>query len=181
MFKNPFTPIQKERIILDHLNGYIEHGELVDLIGRSGEGKSTFLDILAGIHKRGIVEGKVLVNNLPVKQYKKSIGYVSQTNYLMVNKTVEEAISFYCTLKTSTTKQQIKEIVEIIMELLGIIVLRDSMIVTEKKRGISGGEKKRVSIGCELVTNPGVIFLDEPTTRLDSFNSLMVIDTLKKK
>ncbi|ELP91456.1 protein white, putative [Entamoeba invadens IP1] len=182
-FKEKKLPITyKKKKILEDVSGVIGAGELVALMGGSGAGKSTLLDILAGISKRGSTTGKVLVNNRDVKHYKRSIGYVSQTDYLMGTSTVEEALTFYTTLKSSVAskKTEREQIVKEVMDTLDLTKIRDSIIGTEKRRGVSGGEKKRVSIGCELVTNPSILFLDEPTTGLDAFSSLAVVDALQK-
>ncbi|KAL7721514.1 ABC transporter [Entamoeba marina] len=158
------------KLILDDVNGYVMPGELVALMGLSGAGKSTLLDILSGIRKSGMIFGRY------------AIGYVSQANYLMKTQTVREALMFYATLKSPpfTRRKVRKVIVEDVMETLNLKHIEDEMIGDETKRGISGGEKKRVSIGCELVTNPSVLFLDEPTTGLDSFGCLSVVDLLHK-
>ncbi|EKE42202.1 hypothetical protein ENUP19_0358G0018 [Entamoeba nuttalli] len=171
-----------KKVILDDVSGFIEAGELVALMGGSGAGKSTLLDILSGINKRGNISGEVLINNEDVKKYKTSIGYVSQTDYLKGTQTVEEALEFYIKLKAplSSRQNERKMIVKEVLEVLDLTKIKDSLIGTEKRRGISGGEKKRVSIGCELVTEPGIMFLDEPTTGLDSFSSLAVVNALQK-
>ena len=172
----------KEKQILNDISGYVQPGEMVALMGGSGAGKSTLLDILSGIPKTGKVSGKVLLNNRPIQPYKKDIGYVSQTDYLKGTQTVREALEFYITLKTpmSVTSEERKRIVDDVLEILDLTKIQHSIIGTAKRRGISGGEMKRVSIGCELVTNPGIVFLDEPTTGLDSFSSLSVINALQR-
>ena len=176
-------PIQRKQMqILNDISGYVEPGEMIALMGGSGAGKSTLLDILCGISKTGKIDGTVLINNKPIHPYRKDIGYVSQQDYLKGTQTVREALEFYAKLKTpsSVTSEEIKQIVDEVLEILDLTKIQHSIIGTARRRGISGGEMKRVSIGCELVTNPGIVFLDEPTTGLDSFSSLAVVDALQR-
>ncbi|KAL7711478.1 ABC transporter [Entamoeba marina] len=181
--QNRSSPFHKKtKYILDDVNGYASPGEFIALMGLSGAGKSTLLDILCGIRKKGKISGEVKINNRDVKHYKDSIGYVSQSNFLLKTQTVKEALMFYATLKSPpfTRRRERLRVVNEIMEILNLKHIENTVIGDDATRGISGGEKKRVSIGCELVTNPSVLYLDEPTTGLDAFGSLSVVDLLQK-
>lgn len=133
-----------------------------------GAGKSTFLDILAGKSKSGTLAGSVLVNGVKLNpsRFRLISGYVDQEDLLVANLTVRETLLFSANLRLpeSVTSQEKENIVDSVLAELGLEHIADSRIGGGGVRGISGGEKRRVSIGMELVTSPGVLFLDEPTS-----------------
>ncbi|KAM9980790.1 hypothetical protein ACTFIY_003098 [Dictyostelium cf. discoideum] len=176
---------EKEITILNNVSGVIEKGELVALMGPSGSGKSTLLDILAQRKSNGKITGQLLVNGKEIGEaYKKYCSYVTQEDVLLQTYTVFETLKFYADLKLASVSEieKIKR-VEKVIEDVGLTLKRDSRVggvlaggvaVT----GLSGGEKRRVSIGCGLITNPSLIFLDEPTSGLDSVAALQITKTL---
>ncbi|KAN0003166.1 hypothetical protein ACTFIZ_009329 [Dictyostelium cf. discoideum] len=176
---------EKEITILNNVSGVIEKGELVALMGPSGSGKSTLLDILAQRKSTGKITGQLLVNGKEIGEaYKKYCSYVTQEDVLLQTYTVFETLKFYADLKLACVSEieKIKR-VEKVIEDVGLTLKRDSRVggvlaggvaVT----GLSGGEKRRVSIGCGLITNPSLIFLDEPTSGLDSVAALQIMKTL---
>eukprot|EP01120_Amphizonella_sp_Union-15-10_P001712 TRINITY_DN11859_c0_g1_i2.p1 TRINITY_DN11859_c0_g1~~TRINITY_DN11859_c0_g1_i2.p1 ORF type:complete len:633 (+),score=88.25 TRINITY_DN11859_c0_g1_i2:70-1968(+) len=171
------------RVILNNVSGFARPGEILAVMGSTGAGKSTLLDILAGRKKSGNLFGQVLVNGEPPNRlYKRIASYVTQDDCLMGTQTIKETFDFYSRLKLPNSTPSIRRrarVDEVISELsLGKVA--DSYIGTQFRRGISGGEKKRVSIGTELITDPGLLFLDEPTTGLDSYNSLGVMEQISK-
>ena len=147
-------------------------------------GKSSLLDILARKHKRGVASGSIMINgSVPTrKHFKQLSGYVDQDDTLMGTLTVHETLMYAAMLrlprKMSTRLKQ-KRVAEVIQE-LGLESIANSKIGTPGQRGISGGEKRRVSIGKELVTSPSLLFLDEPTSGLDAFNACVVMECLRK-
>lgn len=150
-----------------------------------GSGKTTFLDILARKNKGGTVTGKVLINNLECPDdylFRRISGYVDQEDIHLANLTVREVLEFSAAVRLpeSITDQQKKSRVKGVMSQLGLSHVADSRVGDSLRRGLSGGEKKRLSIAVELVTNPSIIFADEPTSGLDSYNALQVIQTLAK-
>ncbi|KAI8990981.1 hypothetical protein BDF20DRAFT_811457 [Mycotypha africana] len=171
--------------ILSNVNGYIEPGQMLALIGPSGAGKSSLLDILARKHKRGMISGQVLINNtFPTrKQFKKMTGFVDQDDSLMGTLTVRETLMYAAMMqlpRTLSLRTKQKR-VEMVLQELGISHIADNPIgIPGQKRGISGGEKRRVSIGKELVTNPSLLFLDEPTSGLDAYNAEVVMECLQR-
>jgi ABC-type multidrug transport system ATPase subunit len=173
--------------ILKGVSGCVRPGEMLAIIGGSGAGKSTFLDILAMRKSTGEVTGKVLFNGTPGQELgsllRRVTGYVTQEDIAKETLTVRETLRFQAELrldpKTFTPKMR-EARVEQVMEQLGISHRADMRIGNEEKRGLSGGEKKRVAIGVALVTDPSVLYLDEPTSGLDSYNSLAVIRLLRK-
>ncbi|ORY44432.1 P-loop containing nucleoside triphosphate hydrolase protein [Rhizoclosmatium globosum] len=168
--------------IIDGVSGMIKPGHVLAIMGPSGAGKSTFLDILAGKSKSGIVTGSVLFDNIPMSPQlqRNLIGFVDQEDTLMPTLTVRETLMFSAQLRlpeSISKEDKIKKVNEV-MATLGLSHVANTRVGGHGKRGISGGEKRRVSIGVELVTSPSVIVLDEPTSGLDSFNAIHVIKTL---
>ncbi|EJF64891.1 hypothetical protein DICSQDRAFT_159875 [Dichomitus squalens LYAD-421 SS1] len=170
------------RAILEGVSGCAKPGQLLAIMGASGAGKSTFLDILARKSKRGAVAGTTLVNGRAVDDadFKKVTGFVDQEDTLMGTLTVYETVLYSALLRLPremSLEAKKYRTLETMNE-LGILGIRDSRIGDTGRRSISGGEKRRVSIACELVTSPSILFLDEPTSGLDAYNALSVIDSL---
>ncbi|KAH7133412.1 hypothetical protein B0J13DRAFT_451127 [Dactylonectria estremocensis] len=170
--------------ILTGIQGISNPGEVTAIMGASGAGKTTFLDILARKNKRGQVSGDFYVNGERVadSDYKNVVGFVDQEDTMLPTLTVHETILNSALLRLPrdmgrAAKEQ--RVFEVEKE-LGIHHIRDSLIGSEegKGRGISGGEKRRVGIACELVTSPSILFLDEPTSGLDAYNAYNVIECL---
>lgn len=174
-----------EKNILKDVTGVVNPGQIMAIMGPSGAGKTTFLDILAKKNKRGTVEGNIYVNGSLVsdEEYREVIGFVDQEDTMMPTLTVYETILNSALLRLPrdmsfhTKDARVMEV----MAQLGILPIKDSIIGTSEDnglRGISGGEKRRVGIACELVTSPSILFLDEPTSGLDSFNAYNVVECL---
>ncbi|GBG24598.1 ABC transporter G family member 9 [Hondaea fermentalgiana] len=176
----------KGRDILKRISGKVGSHELMALIGASGAGKSSLMNVLAGrISGTGkkVVSGNVYVNGAPVNpiRYRKNVAYVLQEDALFATATAREALEFSAKLRLPNTvsAEERKQIVDELMVSLGIDHVANTMCGSEMVRGLSGGEKKRVSIGIELVTSPSILFLDEPTSGLDSYSSWKVVSILK--
>jgi ATP-binding cassette subfamily G (WHITE) protein 2 len=170
--------------ILDGIQGVAHPGQIMAIMGASGAGKTTFLDILARKNKRGSVEGNFYINGEKVSNadYKSVIGFVDQEDTMLPTLTVHETIMTSALLRLprgmgrAAKEQRVHEV----EKQLGIAHIKDSLIGSEEGngRGISGGEKRRVGIACELVTSPSILFLDEPTSGLDAYNAFNVIECL---
>ncbi|KAL0266301.1 UNVERIFIED_CONTAM: hypothetical protein PYX00_008887 [Menopon gallinae] len=176
-WRRPFI-VSKE--ILHGVSGELPSGQLTAIMGPSGAGKSTLLNILAGYTVKG-VEGTVRVNKKErskndVNDFKRLSCYIQQDEHLRGELTVQEAMKIAAELKLGSgysakeKQMQIKEL----LEMLGLY----HCLKTRTAR-LSGGQKKRLSIAFELLTNPPVIFLDEPTTGLDSSSCSQCISILK--
>jgi ABC-type multidrug transport system ATPase subunit len=156
------------RPILDSISGSVKPGQVMAIMGASGAGKSTFLDILARKRKRGIVGGTTLVNGREVKdeEFRGVMGFVDQEDTLMSTLTVYETVLYSALLRLprdmSYEAKKFRTLET--MNELGILGIKDMRIGDSGRRSISGGEKRRVSIACELVTSPSILFLDEPTS-----------------
>ncbi|KAH9588689.1 ABC transporter-like [Trypanosoma melophagium] len=171
------------REVLRGISGHVRGGQLLAVLGPSGAGKSTLLDILAQRPKSGKSRGDVRLNGRPIEQgsFRRSSAYVQQEDLLQSYLTVRESIYYAAQLRTPPhlTKQQLQSRTEAIMTLLRIDGVQDAVIGSEVVRGISGGEKKRCAIAVELVATPSLLFLDEPTTGLDTFTALHLLTILK--
>ncbi|KAF9352414.1 hypothetical protein BGX34_012170 [Mortierella sp. NVP85] len=168
--------------VLTQVSGVVKPGQVMAIMGASGAGKTSLLDILARRHKSGTVRGNIYVNGRTVShhEYKRVVGYVDQEDTLMSTLTVYETILYSALLRLprdmSFDAKRFR-VMETMSE-LGILGIKDMRIGASGQRSISGGEKRRVSIACELVTSPSILFLDEPTSGLDSYNAYNVVECL---
>uniref|UniRef100_A0A3Q2YCE6 ATP-binding cassette, sub-family G (WHITE), member 2a n=1 Tax=Hippocampus comes TaxID=109280 RepID=A0A3Q2YCE6_HIPCM len=153
------------------------------IMGATGSGKSSFLDVLAARKDPAGLSGEVLIDGAPQPpDFKCLSGYVVQDDVVMGTLTVRENFSFSAALRLpSSVSQAVKEqkVVQLIQE-LGLSRVADSRVGTQLIRGISGGERKRTNIGMELIIDPPVLFLDEPTTGLDASTANSVLTLLKR-
>lgn len=174
----------KGKHILSNIQGAVHPGQLMAIMGASGAGKTTFLDILARKNKRGTTMGNFYVNGDKISDndFRSVIGFVDQDDTMLPTLTVHETIvdSAMLRLPKDMTYASKLQKVEDVERQLGIYHIRDQLIGSEEGngRGISGGEKRRVGIACELVTSPSILFLDEPTSGLDAFNAFNVVECL---
>lgn len=174
------------KTILHGISGYVRAGTMLAVMGSSGAGKTTLLNLLAGrISSKGAhASGEVLVNGEPrnYHQFKKLAAYVLQDDDMFAELTVEEQLTYAALLRLPARiprKKKLARVSRVIQE-LGLSKARNTMVGNEIVRGVSGGERKRVNIGTELVTDPSLLFLDEPTTGLDAFNALNVMLSLRQ-
>jgi len=169
-----------EKSVLTDLTGTAEPGQVLAIMGPSGGGKTSLLNVLAGRVKTK--EGSVTLNNrkLP-KKFNRISAYVMQDDLLFGTMSPREIMTFAANLRLHhLTPAQRKERVEYLIKVLSLSSCADTLVGRPMQRGISGGERKRTAIGYEMVTNPSLIFLDEPTTGLDSFTAFSVIRSLQK-
>lgn len=173
---------QKEKTILNGITGAVCPGEILAMLGPSGSGKTTLLTALGG-RLNGKLTGKTTYNNQPFSgSIKRRTGFVAQDDVLYPHLTVAETLVFTALLrlpKTLTKDEKVVHVERVISE-LGLNNCRNSMIGGPLLRGISGGEKRRVSIGQEMLINPSLLLLDEPTSGLDSTTALRILNTIKK-
>lgn len=174
----------KDHQVLSGVNGLVKPQECLAIMGGSGAGKTTLLDILAGKNKDGVISGNIYVNGniLADKDFKKIVGFVDQEDHLIPTLTVYETVLNSALLRlprTMSLRAKETRVIEVLNE-LRILNIKDRVIGSDFQRGISGGEKRRVSIACEMVTSPSILFLDEPTSGLDAYNARNVIDCLVK-
>ncbi|XP_073330902.1 broad substrate specificity ATP-binding cassette transporter ABCG2-like [Pagrus major] len=168
--------------ILIDLNGIMKPG-LNAIMGATGSGKSSFLDVLAARKDPAGLTGEVLIDGAPQPpNFKCLSGYVVQDDVVMGTLTVRENFTFSAALRlpASVSQEEKEQKVNKLIQELGLGRVADSKVGTQLIRGISGGERKRTNIGMELIIDPSVLFLDEPTTGLDASTANSVLLLLKR-
>ena len=172
------TPGKK---ILKGVSGYIQSGSMWAVMGGSGAGKSTFFNVLMG--KTRHTGGVIKVNGHPkdMAKYKKLIGFVPQDDIVIPELTVRENIlhSARCRLPMSWKDKDIQAYVDALISCIGLSHVQHSLVGDANKPVVSGGQRKRVSIGMELAAAPMCIFLDEPTSGLDATSASSIMRLLK--
>ncbi|KAF7531126.1 hypothetical protein G7054_g9181 [Neopestalotiopsis clavispora] len=176
-----FQPKRSSKMILQNVTGSIDRGSVTAVMGGSGAGKSTFVNVLMG--KTNHTGGSVAINGIPgkLKRYKKLIGYVPQDDVVLPELTVYENILHSARIRLPRTwkDKDVVAHVNAVIDCLELSHVRDSLVGTVGKPVISGGQRKRVSIGMELAAAPMAIFLDEPTSGLDATAASSIMGTLK--
>lgn len=158
--------------ILQGVTGRVPPGSLVALMGPSGCGKTTFMNAMLGRTPYGTTTGTVCVNgdaDMPLLKKKGLAGFVPQDDIVHANMTVFQNLYYHALLRlpASTPHEQKVAHVQHVIKVLGLGKVQDHIVGCPERRGISGGQKKRVNIGLELVAMPSVLFMDEPTSGLD--------------
>lgn len=173
------------RFLLNNVSGEAKPGRLLAIMGPSGSGKTTLLNVLAGqlsaspqLHLSGLL----VVNGMPSTQTAYKYAYVRQEDIFFSQLTVRETLSLAAELQLPkiSSKEEREEYVNGLLFKLGLVSCADTIVGDAKVRGISGGEKKRLSLACELISSPSVVFADEPTTGLDAFQAEKVMETLRR-
>ncbi|OMO80346.1 ABC transporter-like protein [Corchorus capsularis] len=170
----------EEKVILNKINGIVEPGEMLAMLGPSGSGKTTLLTALGG-RLGGRLHGTITYNGKPFSNStKRNTGFVTQDDVLYPHLTVTETLVYTALLRlpNSFTKEEKITHAEAVITQLGLVRCKNSIIGGLFLRGISGGERKRVSIGQEMLINPSLLFLDEPTSGLDSTTAQRIVSTL---
>ncbi|XP_065849211.1 ABC transporter G family member STR-like [Euphorbia lathyris] len=175
--------ITKEAYLLNDISGQALRGEVMAIMGPSGAGKSTFLDALAGRIAQGSLQGSVRIDGKAVStSYMKMISsYVMQDDQLFAMLTVFETFMFAAEvrLSPSISRAEKQQRVYELLDQLGLTSAAHTYIGDEGRRGVSGGERRRVSIGIDIIHKPSLLFLDEPTSGLDSTSAYSVVDKVK--
>ncbi|CAL5390686.1 unnamed protein product [Camellia sinensis] len=170
----------EEKTILKGITGIVLPGEMLAMLGPSGSGKTTLLTALGG-RLSGRLKGTITYNGEPFSNIiKRNTGFVTQDDVLYPHLTVTETLVFTALLRLPNTLTKLEKIVyaQAVITQLGLTKCRYSIIGGPFLRGISGGERKRVSIGQEMLINPSLLFLDEPTSGLDSTTAQRIVSTL---
>ncbi|CAG8031504.1 unnamed protein product [Penicillium salamii] len=172
-----------DRVLLDKVYGWVEPGSLTALMGSSGAGKTTLLDVLAQRKTEGTIHGSILVDGRPLPiSFQRSSGYCEQLDVHEPHATVREALEFSALLRQPNHIPQAEKLayVETIINLLELHDISDTLI-----GGVGAGlnieQRKRVTIGVELVSKPKIlIFLDEPTSGLDGQSAFNTVRFLRR-
>ncbi|QIX01973.1 hypothetical protein AMS68_007490 [Peltaster fructicola] len=176
---------QQPKTILSDINGLVKAGELLALMGPSGSGKSTLLNVLA--HRTAAlnasVQGAVYINGSQAntKTLRRISAYVEQEDALVGALTVRETLNFAARLSLPKSVSKLERIqrIEALLTAFGLQGQAHNLIGTPIRKGISGGQKRRVSVASQLITSPKLLFLDEPTSGLDSAASFEVVSFVK--
>ncbi|KAL3686713.1 hypothetical protein R1sor_013022 [Riccia sorocarpa] len=174
----------ENQVLLHSLTGYAEPGAMLAIMGPSGSGKSTLLDSLAGrLARNARLTGDVRLNGRRKTTLSYGVAaYVTQVDELIGTLTVRETVEYSARLRLpgSLTAAERKKIVESTIVEMGLQDCQNTYVGNWHLRGLSGGEKRRLTIGLEILSRPRLLFLDEPTSGLDSASAFFVITTLKQ-
>lgn len=180
-----YTLKKNNKKILKNVFGEARPGEITALIGQSGAGKTSLLNILAQIYSKkiGKVEGDISINNSKITtRFVTSVSsYLRQEDIYHTFFSPDELLTFAANLRLKGSDEQKKAEIDKLIRDLNLSKCRETQVGSFEKKGVSGGEKRRISLGLELLVNPPIIFLDEPTSGLDSFTALLVMGLLKKE
>ncbi|RLN00490.1 ABC transporter G family member 16-like [Panicum miliaceum] len=172
------------KTLLDGISGEAREGELFAVMGASGSGKSTLVDALAGRIARESLRGTVTLNGEPLhgRRLRAISAYVMQDDLLYPMLTVRETLLFAAEFRLPRALPQDRKRarVDALIDQLGLSRAADTIIGDEGHRGVSGGERRRVSIGTDIIHDPILLFLDEPTSGLDSASAFMVVQVLRR-
>ncbi|KAK1602663.1 hypothetical protein QYE76_027183 [Lolium multiflorum] len=169
--------------LLKGISGSFRPGVLTALMGVSGAGKTTLMDVLAGRKTSGYIEGNITISGYPKKHetFARVSGYCEQNDIHSPNVTVYESLAFSAWLRlpanvdSSTRKMFIDEV----MELVELFPLKDALVGLPGVSGLSTEQRKRLTIAVELVANPSIIFMDEPTSGLDARAAAIVMRAIR--
>ncbi|XP_057538489.1 ABC transporter G family member 20-like [Amaranthus tricolor] len=176
----------EDKQLLNDISGEAKGGQIMAVLGASGSGKSTLIDALAGRISKERLQGSVTLNGHEVLRCNTNIlksisAYVMQDVLLFPGLTVEETLMFsgeFC-LPRTISKAEKRARVQGLIDQLSLRHAAKTVIGDEEHRGVSGGERKRISIGIEIINDPPILFLDEPTSGLDSTSAFLVTSVLQ--
>ncbi|XP_074562051.1 ABC transporter G family member 36-like isoform X3 [Curcuma longa] len=176
--------VEENRLmLLKGISGCFKPGVLTALMGVSGAGKTTLMDVLAGRKTGGYIEGNITISGYPKKQetFARVSGYCEQNDIHSPQVTVYESLVYSAWLRLSADVDSAtrKMFVEEVMELVELTSLRDALVGLPGVNGLSTEQRKRLTIAVELVANPSIIFMDEPTSGLDARAAAIVMRTVR--
>jgi ABC-type multidrug transport system ATPase subunit/pSer/pThr/pTyr-binding forkhead associated (FHA) protein len=172
------------RRLLEGVSLVVQPGEMVAIMGPSGAGKSTLLSVLNG--QTVPAAGRLVIGGLDLHShydlFRGRIGYVPQDDILHADLTVWQALWYAARLRLprDTTDTEIETRIHAVIHQLGLDGTEKTRVGDQRKRGVSGGQRKRVNLAMELLTDPPILVLDEPTSGLSSVDALSVIELLRK-
>ncbi|KAJ1691234.1 hypothetical protein LUZ63_015389 [Rhynchospora breviuscula] len=170
-------------LLLKGVSGAFRPGVLTALMGVSGAGKTTLMDVLAGRKTGGYIEGDICISGYPKKQetFARISGYCEQNDIHSPHVTVYESLvySAWLRLPPEVDSEARKMFIEEVMELVELTSLRGALVGLPGVNGLSTEQRKRLTIAVELVANPSIIFMDEPTSGLDARAAAIVMRTVR--
>ncbi|XP_072970521.1 ABC transporter G family member 36-like [Typha angustifolia] len=169
--------------LLKGVNGSFRPGVLTALMGVSGAGKTTLMDVLAGRKTGGYIEGNITISGYPKKQetFARISGYCEQNDIHSPHVTVHESLAFSAWLRLphEVNKETREMFIQEVMELVELTSLSGALVGLPGVNGLSTEQRKRLTIAVELVANPSIIFMDEPTSGLDARAAAIVMRTVR--
>ncbi|KAF4347920.1 pleiotropic drug resistance protein 1 [Cannabis sativa] len=170
-------------VLLKGVSGSFRPGVLTALMGVSGAGKTTLMDVLAGRKTGGYIEGDVRISGYPKKQetFARISGYCEQNDIHSPHVTIYESLlySAWLRLPAEVDSKKREMFIEEVMELVELAPLRQALVGLPGVNGLSTEQRKRLTIAVELVANPSIIFMDEPTSGLDARAAAIVMRTVR--
>lgn len=170
-------------LLLKGVSGSFRPGVLTALMGVSGAGKTTLMDVLAGRKTGGYIEGDITISGYPKKQetFARISGYCEQNDIHSPHVTVYESLVFsaWLRLPSEVDSERRKMFIEEVMDLVELTSLRGALVGLPGVNGLSTEQRKRLTIAVELVANPSIIFMDEPTSGLDARAAAIVMRTVR--
>ncbi|XP_041002182.1 pleiotropic drug resistance protein 1-like [Juglans microcarpa x Juglans regia] len=170
-------------VLLNGVSGAFRPGILTALMGVSGAGKTTLMDVLAGRKTGGYIEGNIKISGYPKKQetFARISGYCEQNDIHSPHVTVYESLLYSAWLRLSSEidTETRKIFIDEVMELVELNTLKQAIVGLPGVNGLSIEQRKRLTIAVELVANPSVIFMDEPTSGLDARAAAIVMRTVR--
>ena len=183
IFSSCKTPATREKRILSNVTGSLDAGTLVGILGPSGSGKTSLLSILGG-RSGARVEGRVSISGTGgiSKAARRRIGFVTQDDVVWSSLTVSESLMYAAELRLPSGWPSIRRMarVDAVIATLGLRHVADTPVGGAARRGLSGGERKRLCIGLELLSFPRLMLLDEPSSGLDATTALRLVTTLRE-
>ncbi|CAL4925934.1 unnamed protein product [Urochloa decumbens] len=174
---------EKRLQLLNSVTGVFRPGVLSALMGVSGAGKTTLLDVLAGRKTGGYIEGDIRIGGYPKVQETlvRILGYCEQVDIHSPQLTVEESVAYsaWLRLPSNTDKETRYEFVDEVLKIVELHEIKDALVGSPGMNGLSLEQRKRLTVAIELVSNPSIILMDEPTTGLDARSAAIVIRAVK--
>ncbi|XP_015083661.1 pleiotropic drug resistance protein 1-like [Solanum pennellii] len=175
--------IEDQLELLKGVSGAFRPGVLTALMGVSGAGKTTLMDVLAGRKTGGYINGTISISGYPKQQetFARISGYCEQTDIHSPHVTVYESLQYsaWLRLPREVDTETRKSFIEEVMELVELIPLREALVGLPGVNGLSTEQRKRLTVAVELVANPSIIFMDEPTSGLDARAAAIVMRTVR--
>ncbi|KAK2649788.1 hypothetical protein Ddye_017277 [Dipteronia dyeriana] len=174
---------EKRLQLLQDITGAFRPGILTALMGVSGAGKTTLMDVLSGRKTGGTIEGEIRVGGYPKVQetYARVSGYCEQTDIHSPQITIEESVTFsaWLRLPAHIDRHSKSAFVQEVLQLIELDEISNALVGVPGISGISNEQRKRLTIAVELVSNPSIIFMDEPTSGLDARAAAIVMRVVK--
>jgi len=170
--------------LLDNVNGVFRPQKMTALMGSSGAGKTTIMDVIAMRKNTGSITGEILVNGFPQEEdaFRRVTGYVEQFDVQAPELTVRETVTFSArlNLESSVDNETMEQYVNSVLGTLELTDLENCLVGNDEEGGLTFEQRKRLSVAIELAGSPSIIFLDEPTSGLDARAAAIVVKALRR-